>query len=318
MAASVLFRSSSAFDAETTAARTSQIAQRRVFDAETAQADSTAEQITIDLIENLAVAFDESGVIRTCEVVGNLHVKSCLSAPANLLITFGSSESSPQQQQRANPTLEAAHLDTSVELRAASPSGKGGRNQLAARARPGTLLALTYHSAKRPQALPFTLYAITTASSPCRRSVTVQLKIHCAVPRSHRVVKFRGLLPLPSNTVNCEGRSSVFSMQFRKVEGAFEFTCPQYPSDSHHTVTVQLLLERLTPATRVELSRVVFQFEVPSFSVENVRMTAVSVQKDGGGGGGGEQEASFEKWTRQLMHSNAYEFALDTSGLVSV
>lgn len=297
LATSVLFRS---MDKKKNFAP-GDVSQKPVFSS---PAMDKRDEIFVDLYEQLVMLIDSSGTVQFCEIKGSLEIKSCLEKSAKVVINFS---------QQSQTYLELARLHPKVKR-----SDKN-ETQLQMVADPGSLQAFTFFSPKynTNTSLPFTMYSHTKPHAD-GKTIIVDLKIHCALSSSMSALKFTGILPLPSNMTCCTGKSSLFKMNFKtdNKNSCFIFSCPQFPSDSHHSVVIQIGVTGITPATALELNGVIFQFEATSFSPSHMRIASLHVQPDRHEsliGGSGSSTSSFDKWSRHLTYTDSYRFLFDNS-----
>ena len=260
---------------------------------------SREREVFVDLVQQMVINIDKNGSVVLNEIKGSLEVKSFLQNPCSVKVAF--SESSLD-------CLNQANFSQSVK--------RNSPKQIHFTADPGSHRLFSFFTnPKTFLDLPFTLYSQV---NPLKddKTLNIELKIYCSVQQPLEVRNFSGRIALPSRTLSCSGRSSLASMQFEKNKDEFEFHCPVFPSNSHHTVVVDLFLERINRATRYELERgVVFKFEAPNYSPSNLHVTQVHIEEGVHGGGGGREKGELKKYLRQLAHSNCYKFQLDTSKL---
>ena len=259
---------------------------------------SKDQEIFVDLVQQMVINIDRNGSVLLNEIKGSLEVKSFVNEPCNVKLIFS----------EYVDCLKYANYSSSVKKTENSP------RQIQFTANPGSHRAFSFFtSPKKYFDLPFTLYSMVKPHKD-GKTLTVELKIYCSVQQPLEVKNFKGKIAMPSKMLTCNGRSSLVSMQFEKNENFFEFHCPVFPCNSHHSVLMNFMLESVTPATKYELeSGVVFQFEAPNYSPSKLHVTSMQIEKTCNVFG--EQNNNLKRYLRQLTHSNCYKFYLDTNML---
>lgn len=255
------------------------------------------QELFVDLVELLSVIVDSRGSVLYYSIDGKLQVKSYLDNDSNVTVSF-------HKSANIEDTLTNARFHSKVD-KTKLP------NECRATVQPGTLTAMHYMASNRDEgkSLPFTLYA-NFVPMMCDKLVIVNLKLHSSLPPRNPAVNFEGTMPLPCSTVTVSGTSSLANMEFvyDRHKQTLRFTSPMYPGESHHSVSVKILVKEWSPAMVYELNRIVLQFEAPMFCQSGLRISNLKVESLNAGNN--QNASTVNKWVRYITHSNSYEFYL--------
>nr|CAB3222359.1 AP-4 complex subunit mu-1-like [Phallusia mammillata] len=255
------------------------------------------QELFVDLIEKLSVIIDSRGVVLHYGLNGKLQVKSYLDNAANVSVTFS-------QDSKLKDAFNNARFHANVD------KSKLPR-EIRAQVCPGTYTAMNYSLDIRDEStsMPFTLYG-NFVPVPEDKLVMINLKLHSSLPPRNPATNFVGTIRLPYSTLTASGSSSLANMEltYDKHKQLIQFTSPLYPGESHHSVSVKVLVKDWSPALVYELNSVVLEFEAPMFCQSGLRINNLKVESPNSTSSGPGSVVS--RWVRYLTHSKSYEFYL--------
>ncbi|XP_076809672.1 AP-4 complex subunit mu-1-like [Clavelina lepadiformis] len=252
--------------------------------------ETQKNEVYIDLIETLSVIFDASGNLMLCNIIGKLNVKSYLSGDANMTISFNQ-PNGELSQAITHSSVNKSNLPQDIKMQVS----------------PGNFHALSYNLSNIGESvsMPFTLYS-SIMPYPQDKMLTLSLKIHCDLPVRHPAMNLVGKIAIPECAVSASGISSLVNITFNhdRKRSEYCFSCPLFPGNSHHTVTVKLILSSWTAAMVFELDKVLLQFEAPMMCHSEIKITDLKVKSVN------TSSLQINKWVRYLTFANSYEFYL--------
>nr|XP_002127993.1 AP-4 complex subunit mu-1 [Ciona intestinalis] len=252
-------------------------------------------ELFVDLIERMSVIIGHNGVLTNCSIEGQLHVKSYLHHACDLEIFFNKPNDNDFKMDKI---LTSASFHSNIVTTELPKSIK-------TKAHPGLLRAMAYHvpNVAYESSLPFTMYSAILPHVE-EKMLTLSLKIHCSLPVRHPAVNVLGLIPIPSNVMNINGVSSLLNVDFKHDHNRYSFTCPIFPGDSHHSITIKMAVSSWLPCMLFELTRVILQFEIPMLCQSDMKISGLKASH------GALPNTHVIKWVRYITHANSYEFRL--------
>ncbi|XP_039266151.2 AP-4 complex subunit mu-1-like [Styela clava] len=264
-------------------------------------------EIFVDLIEYLIAIIDKDGQVIHADIKGSLSTKSYLTNTVSVQIAL------PDKIIEENPTdtSDTDKIFITAKRFRCKKSSKETQNEFPLvkhLSGPGLNPIMDYNVASDNLKLPFTMYhnfSKTNKGSMIELALTC--KIFCALPLGISPINWSASFPLPSKLISVSGTSSLKSIHFTqsKDKRTLHMQSPVFPAQSHHSITLILLLSEILPFMVYEMPHLNIKFEVPNLCISNMRIQSLKVQNINSN-----TSSTVTKWARCVTHSNDYTFEL--------
>lgn len=276
----------------------------------TAKTNKENEQnIFVDLTEYLTAVIDCDGRVMCTNIRGTLSTKSYISQPVEVTITLPSNITEKATEGNTSIVLDLKRFHhekkAMTDLDKNFPVIRHVTHQ-------GLTQIMDYHIQPHEITLPFSMYHnfIITPEKPTE--VKLNCKLFCSLPSGCSPINWNARLPLPTKLVTVTGSSSLKSMRFTadKDKRYLSITAPLFPSQSHHSINVVMLLSEKTSYTKYEVPHLNMQFEISNLCISKMKICSLKVKN-----AASSSTTGIKKWVRYVTHCKDYQFHLSNQCL---
>lgn len=263
-----------------------------------------SNEIFIDIMEHLTAIIDPKGQMTYTDVKGQISSKSYLSSPVQLHISLLENVVTNGKGEPGKIVL------TSTRFHGVSDGSSEDTNPSIIKhlSYPGHSDILDYQIDASHLTPPFTMYHnFTKSKKGSMTELFLNCKIFCSLPAGICATNWSGTLPLPSNLHSVRAVSSLQSMTFSEDDKhtVLKFCTDLFPSQSHHSVSITLLLNEQLPHMRYQMPFLNIQFEIPDLCISNMNINSLKIHHVATN-----MSQSASKWVRRLTSCKDFQFQL--------
>lgn len=264
------------------------------------------DEVFLDMIEHLTAVINPDGQLFNIQLNGEMNSKSYLNSPVKLHINLSENivdaSNSDRQSGKVNVTAKRFHSPVdSDDMKSNFPS-------FTHLSHPGLNHILNYQVDTSETMLPFTMYHnFTKTQKGPMTELLLCCKIFCALPAGVCATKWSSTLPLPSKLHSLRAASSLQSVTFSEdTERKFlTINTPIFPSQSHHSVTITLLLSEVLPYMKFQMPFLNVSFEIPDMCISSMNIHSLKVHNVATN-----SSKSIGRWVRRSTRCKDFEFQL--------
>ena len=259
-------------------------------------------EIFVDIIERLNVAFSPSGSVVTAEVDGSVVLKSFLAGSPDLYLGFN--EDLVVGRDSARAKYASVILDSVNFHERADYSRFETDRVLVMKPPDGEFVAMNYRVAGTHLSLPFR--ASTGMELLTTYKVEMTVRVRADVPSTTAGINVMLRMPLPKSTTSVAVELGVGAKDqkydYKEGERTVMWLIPKFQGSTEQICKVRVSTSTpITAATRKEFGPIMLSFEVPNYNVSGLGIKLLKLEERS-------QTYNPQRWVRNIAQANSYAF----------